>query len=287
MTPHINKIIFESVKRALSDEFIYHGTSKGAALNIQRNGFLKPNNTGEEQPSISFTKHFDYAKHYAISKGGKNKMVILRTPLTNDFKLSPRISDNVDYEYITFSPVPTSKLEVLSKNGEWMPLQNWNVVFDEPLQENSHADYLKWKRKNVSYRGMKEVGEENGGSAILGDGLYTATLSNKSMAKGYGNVYFVVNAIPKNPKIFNTLNDWEIWFYNTLVFKFSKEKGKDFPDKRDFLSSTTIEDEIQKLGYDGVIIKGREMVNYKPENVLFFKTEDEVKNYYLYNVAKI
>jgi len=285
MTPHINKIIFESVKRALSDEFIYHGTSKGAALNIQRDGLLKPNNTGEEQPSISFTKHFDYAKHYAISKGGKDKMVILRTPLTNDFKLSPRISDNADYEYITFGPVPTSKLEVLSKKGEWMPLQNWNVVFDEPLQENSHADYLKWKRKNVSYRGMKEIGEENGVTAKYGPGLYTAALSNKSMAKEYGEVYFAVNAIPKHPKIVFNTNEAEMFLQN-IVNNYCKKHNMPY-DTSFFYTHTTIVKEIINNGYDGLIIKGREMVNYKPENVLFFKTEEEVKNYYLYNVAKI
>jgi hypothetical protein len=35
-----------------------------------------------------------------------------------------------------------------------------------------------------------------------------------------------------------------------------------------------------KLGFDGLIIKGREMVNYLPKNILYFKTEDEVKSYY-------
>ena len=107
------------------------------------------------------------------------------------------------------------------------------------------------------------------------------------MAKGYGDVYFVVNAIPKNPKIFNTLNDWEIWFYNNLVYSYSKLKGKSFPDKRDFFESTTIENELQKLGYDGVVIKGREMVNYAPpDNVLYFRTEYELENYYNTVIAK-
>ncbi len=149
--------------------------------------------------------------------------------------------------------------------------------------EKTHSDYLKWKRKNVSYRGMKEFNVENGGSDSLGKGLYTAALSNKAMSKSYGDVYFAVNAIPKNPIVFNTLNEWEIWLYNTLIFKHSKAKGKEFPDKRDFMASTTVEAEVQKMGYDGVIIKGREMVAYNPENVRYFKTEDEVKNYYFNN----
>ena len=141
-------------------------------------------------------------------------------------------------------------------------------------------DYKSWKRKNVTLRGMKEVGAENNAGSMLGKGLYTAFLSNKDLAKQYGDVRFVVNGVPKKPKIFNSLNDWEIWFYNTLVFQYSKQKGKEHPDKRDFNASTTIEDEMEKLGYDGIVLKGREMVNFKPKDVLFFKTENELYDYY-------
>ncbi len=153
----------------------------------------------------------------------------------------------------------------------------------EPMNvtEANDPGYLSWKRKNVTIRGVKEVGEENNAGAMLGRGLYTAFLSNKSLAKEYGTVYFVLNAIPKNPKVFNTLNEWEIWFYNTLVNAYSKEKGKNFPDRRDFDANTTIEDEMQKMGFDGIIIKGREMVNFNPpDNVIYFKNEHQLINYY-------
>lgn len=149
------------------------------------------------------------------------------------------------------------------------------------LIEANHPSYLKWKRKNVTIRGIREVGEENNAGAMLGRGLYTAFLSNKNLARDYGAVHFVVNAIPKNPKVFNSLNEWEIWFYNTLVYKYSKDMGKEFPDRRDFNANTTIEDEMMKMGYDGIVIKGREMVNFKPDdNVLYFKNEQQLINYY-------
>jgi len=154
-------------------------------------------------------------------------------------------------------------------------------IIKQLLKEALHNKYyLMWKRKNVTIRGMQEVAQENNAGAMLGSGLYTAFLSNKSLAKQYGKVYFVVNAIPKNPKVFNTLNDWEIWLYNTLVYNYSKAQGKDRPDKRDFNAKTTIEGEMMKMGYDGIVIKGREMVNYKPENVLYFENEEELINYY-------
>ncbi len=156
-----------------------------------------------------------------------------------------------------------------------------NNTLNEDTHEDNHKDYLKWKRKNVTIRGVMNMGEENNGGAMLGRGLYTAFLSNKMLAKKYGKIYFVLNAIPKHPKVFNTLNDWEIWFYNTLVYKFSKEQGKDFPDKRDFNANTTIEGEMMKLGYDGIVIKGREAVNFTPgDDVMYFENEVQLKQHY-------
>ena len=126
-------------------EYIYHGTGKGQALNIQRDGFMKPNNTGEDYPSISFTNKLDYAIYYAKSKAGTDKMIILRTPLTDNFKLSQRIRNNKGYEYITFNKIPVSDLEVLTKN-DWQPLSDWNIIFDEPnksINEIIQEEYQK------------------------------------------------------------------------------------------------------------------------------------------------
>jgi hypothetical protein len=75
--------------------------------------------------------------------------------------------------------------------------------------------------------------------------------------------------------------DWENWFYYNLVTDFSKEKGTGNPDPRDFHSQTTVEDEMVKRGYDGIIIKGREIVNFKPpSNVMYFSNERQLVNYY-------
>lgn len=160
------------------------------------------------------------------------------------------------------------------------------TTINEFKEQNNfnQREYLKWKRANVSYRGMAVVGQKNGGSAVLGNGLYTAALSNKSMARGYGDVYFVVNAIPKNPKVFNNFNEWEIWFYEKLVSQYTTDQQ--YPRQKDFYDKTTIEAEMQKMGYDGIVIKGREYVIYKPENIKYFKTEDELKNYYSYNISE-
>lgn len=150
----------------------------------------------------------------------------------------------------------------------------------EFIQYNeSRSEYLFWKRKNVTIRGIKDIGSENNAGAMLGRGLYTAALSNKDLAKQYGRVNFVVNAIPKKPKIFNGLNEWQIWEYNILINNYCINHNVR-QSKRYFYENTTIEDELQKMGYDGIIIKGREMVNFKPENILYFSTEYQLENYF-------
>lgn len=123
----------------------------------------------------------------------------------------------------------------------------------------------------------------------MGRGLYTAALSNKQMAAQYGHVRFVVNAVPKKPLILRSLNDWEI-FRQELIADFGKRNniGK---DRREivnaFWDQTSIENEMQKMGYDGVIIRGREMVNYNPpNNVLYFKTEQQVFDYWFDNIGE-
>lgn len=154
-----------------------------------------------------------------------------------------------------------------------------NKIITEEVK--NHNSYLRWKRQNVTIRGIAELGEENGGGGMLGSGLYTAALSNRQLARQYGKVYFLINAIPKNPKVFNTLNDWEIWYGNDLMKKWCDKNGVKYPNSNEFHKRTNIRDEMMKLGYDGIIIKGREMVNYSPpENVIYFEHEHQLQNYY-------
>ena len=143
------------------------------------------------------------------------------------------------------------------------------------LSRLEHRDYLKWKRKNVTYRGVRELGEENGGMAIMGQGLYTAALSNKSLAKGFGTIYFVVNSKPKNPKKFRYRDDWEVWFQQNFLKQYGFDSRK-FTD-----AGKNIRDEMLKLGYDGVEIIGREIVNYTPSDVRYYRYEQGVIDYYI------
>jgi hypothetical protein len=148
------------------------------------------------------------------------------------------------------------------------------------LNESEHKDYLSWKRKNVTLRGLKDFYGENNGMAKYGSGLYTAALGNREMAREYGKVYFVVNAIPKKPKILFSTNEAEM-FLQDLVTKYCKEHNVN-RDNSFFSKNTTIAEEMKKNGYDGLIIRRREMVNYfPPENILYFENENQLYQYYL------
>jgi hypothetical protein len=161
-------------------------------------------------------------------------------------------------------------------------MKKLNKIYKSIIYERNeyiHKEYLKWKRKNVTLRGMNDRYSENGGGAMLGDGLYTAPLGNKVLAKSYGKVYFVLNAIPKTPLVVNSLNDWEIWSQRNLFGMFSTDN---YPNQREFFKNTNIKDEMVKLGYDGIIIKGREIVNFTPSDndLSYFENERQLQMYY-------
>ena len=152
----------------------------------------------------------------------------------------------------------------------------------ELLREDlNRLKFLAWKRENVTYRGIKELGADNNVYGSFGKGLYTAPLSNKSMAKSYGKLYFVVNGKPKNPKIVSDLNRAEL-LRQDLISKFCEINGERYNPSY-FDEHTSMDKEMIKLGYDGLIIKGREMVNYKPsEEIRYFEDEHQLEMYYNY-----
>ncbi len=159
-------------------------------------------------------------------------------------------------------------------------------------EDFDRRDFLAWKRKNVTLRGIKEYGEHNNAGASFGEGLYTAYLSNKQLAKKYGDLYFVINGRPKKPKKVRSWNEAEI-FLQDLVKKFCKDNNKEyFTDctRRDFDQQTTIEAEMLKLGYDGLDIVGREVVNYTPDDseirYIPFNEPWRLEDYYKYLISK-
>jgi GNAT superfamily N-acetyltransferase len=130
-----------------NSNYIYHGTSVGATLHIQRDGYIKPNNVGEKYPSISFTSKLDYAKYYAKAKGGNTNSIILRTKLTDKFKLSNRIRNNKGFEYITYDKIPIDQVEILHDDN-WYKLKDWDLI-DNKLIENNISSKITYTNEVI------------------------------------------------------------------------------------------------------------------------------------------
>src|SRR5574343_506581 len=68
----------------------------------------------------------------------------------------------------------TDFLNVKESNKIFLKLESFRKFLKQyNITENS-SNYLKWKRKNVSYRGVKSIGVDNGVYGSFGKGLYTA-----------------------------------------------------------------------------------------------------------------
>jgi hypothetical protein len=151
------------------------------------------------------------------------------------------------------------------------------------LFEDFTKNYAKWKKDNVTLRGIKTLGKDNNVNGLWGRGLYTVPLSNKSMAKQYGDLYFVVNARPKNVKIVSDISRAEEFMYS-LYLEYCRKHNyleTDYDDvKKYFTQNTDIATEMIENGFDGFEIKGREIVHYKPEHLFYFKNEDELISHF-------
>jgi hypothetical protein len=125
------EIIKEEIQDfSAEDNYVYHGTYDGAGYGIQRDGKMKINAAGNNEPFISFTSKPDVAKYYADMKGGSARGIVLRTPKTPDFQLSPKFKKNGGFEWITTREIPIGELEINTKYG-WIPLENWDFIDKE------------------------------------------------------------------------------------------------------------------------------------------------------------
>lgn len=276
----IGKFYSSSIENAYS--FIdFRNSDTGKIIQI----YFKPNKPYDVKNITKFMSILDKfgLENNVNSIPVRNKMFVQQLIKSNYdsivFKEGPSYNPNSSkYKADVIIPLITNKIKIektytaKSRNGG--------------IFEGVDPHYSRWKRNNVTYRGITDsidtLDTENGNGAMLGVGLYSVPASNKSMARGYGKLYILLNAKPSNPKVFKSLNEWEIWCHYTLYTNYFK--GREDVDKYRYNSTfhqeTTIEDEMQKLGYDGIIIKGREMVNFKPKNVMYFQNENQLMNYY-------
>ena len=252
-----------------------------AALHANANESVTETNTikGGKADKMSVE---DIAKKFKVSVGKIQAQIQKGIEIEKEHTSDKEKATEIAMDHVTEFPDYYDRLIKMEKKAEKeIQTESTKDLIKRLLRENMNdrAEFLTWKRRNVTLRGIANAGNENNAGAAFGQGLYTAFLGNKEMARKYGDVYFVVGAIPKKPKVFNGTNEAEIFLQN-LVTIFCKEHNIERSNSY-FSNNTSISEEMLKRGYDGLVVKGREMVNYSPpDNVKYFKTEDQLYRYY-------
>jgi hypothetical protein len=98
------------------------------------------------------------------------------------------------------------------------------------------------------------------------------------MIKDYPIIMYVINAIPKKAKIVNTTGNAEMFLQN-VINNWCKDNNIEY-NANYFSKKTSVKEQMLKLGYDGLIIKGREYVNYTPEDIKYFNNELALLKYF-------
>lgn len=146
-----NKI--EEIKN--STEYVYHGTSKGAAYRIQREGKMKAGQaSGAPNAPLFFSNQEQYASTYASRKDSSGG-VLLRIKVTPDMKVATNISNEKGYvEYYTFREIPIQEIEIKAKNN-WIPISEFSFInevvrkfvrntLQENVESNINDNFKKW-----------------------------------------------------------------------------------------------------------------------------------------------
>lgn len=155
--------IFES-----KTSYLYHGTSVGAGIRIQRDGIKPMKDYGEGEMTSSFTEDLDWAHYYMKMKGGSHRGIMLRVPFKDDvFRLTDRIRDNKGDEWVTNKIISPEEIEI--KVGDrWIPIIKYDFIDGVVLEKvELKGDDFIYVTPDISYANAYASGM-NKSSAHMG-----------------------------------------------------------------------------------------------------------------------
>lgn len=121
-----HRCIFNQIKS--KEKYVYHGTSKGAANRIKREGVMRPGQaSGSINAPLFFSNIEQYASTYASRKdsGGGALFRVKKTP---EMKVNKEISKTGGYlEYYTFREIPVNEIEIKTKDG-WRAIDEFSFI---------------------------------------------------------------------------------------------------------------------------------------------------------------
>ncbi len=113
-------------------EFLFHGTTQGAALNIQREG-LKTKVVAKGVEQVSLSENILTAESFANRKSPGREVLlrIKKTPaITVDERIVPR-KGKLDFK--SLNDIPIKNIEVRTPDGKWIPLRQFDLITKEVI----------------------------------------------------------------------------------------------------------------------------------------------------------
>ena len=144
-------LIEKKIEPKAEGEYVYHGTSEGAARNIQKQGIKSGMTSIGDKSYFSDTEQ--YAQTYADRKSTSN--VLLRIKKTKDLLPDTRIVEKGDF--FTSKSISPKDIEIKMPNGEWIPITEYD--FYEKIQLFQPKGEVVNKAQQIVEANIKEAKE--------------------------------------------------------------------------------------------------------------------------------
>ncbi len=177
---------------------LFHGTSTGAAIQIQKKGLkTKPVGRGIEQ--VSFSENIEGAESFAQRKS-PGREVMLRVKKTADITVDERIEGKEGFQdFKSLKNIPPENIEVRTREGKWVPLQNFDLISGEPtkptpkeavptvgVQEKLRAEKLEQDAKTAAKTKSFRVWVKYSGGIQRKDKTWAGEIRDLTGKKGMG-----------------------------------------------------------------------------------------------------
>ena len=142
---------------AKGEEYVYHGTSTGPGINIQKEG-LRVKTVSKGVKQVSLSEGEQYALTYAQRKS-PGREVMLRIKKTSDMTPDERITAHGDIK--SLKNIPPENIEIKTAEGKWVPLKQYDLI-EKKVTELTPANPLIEQAKKFDTAEIESKLKEKG-----------------------------------------------------------------------------------------------------------------------------
>lgn len=214
------------------NKYVYHGTSRGAAYRMQREGSMRPGQaSGSPNAPLSFSNTEQYASTYASRKDSSGG-VLLRVNKTPDMKVATNVSNENGYvEYYTLNEIPSQQIEIKSGN-KWIPISEFSFINEVRMLVrqtlNKSSSIINEDLISEDYESIKQIRNLANNSLVFA-GAANIDYTLRQLKEGLKLHFYPVRLIDiyqENSKNYSSLNDFIINSNILIQFIPSQNKNK-------------------------------------------------------------